>query len=130
MKKAKIIIGEIVELPVYEFAPFRTGWNGWLFQAGIIKKLGKNKNGEVIALVKYPLKGYKQKRYHLNGTEAEIIANSVERWVHSSKLFQYSTISDNRIMEHPREHWCGKTYSENIEFLIDEGVYTEPSRKN
>jgi hypothetical protein len=33
MKKAFGNIGEVVQVPVYEFAPWRRGWNGWLFSA-------------------------------------------------------------------------------------------------
>ena len=40
MKKAKKIeVGTLVKVPIYEFAPFRTGWNGWIFRVGVVEKL-------------------------------------------------------------------------------------------
>ena len=27
--------GQLVQIPAYEFAPMRTGWNGWMFKAGV-----------------------------------------------------------------------------------------------
>lgn len=38
MKKALGNIGEVVQVPVCQFAPHRRGWNGWIFSTGIIRK--------------------------------------------------------------------------------------------
>lgn len=51
MRKAKIKVGNLVEVPEHCFAPGRSGWNGWLFTYGIIQRVAKNKNGEPLAVV-------------------------------------------------------------------------------
>lgn len=123
MKKAKdLSIGAVVSVPTYEFAPFRSGWNGWLFSAGIIKARGTSKKGLPIVKVEYPAKGYKQKRHYLNGTEAPMRADTIEKWFHVSAVFEFNYWNCKRNLEHPREHWCDKTYTEDTEFLIDKGV--------
>lgn len=125
MKKAKkLSIGAVVRVPTYEFAPYRSGWNGWLFSAGIIKATGKSKKtGLPMVKVEYPARGYKQKRYHINGKEAEMHANTIEKWFSISAVFEFGDYYANeRELQFPREHWCGKTYTEDTEFLIDKGI--------
>ena len=43
MKNAKV--GDVVRFPYYEFAPFRSGWNGWLFKVAIVKRLYTSTKG-------------------------------------------------------------------------------------
>ena len=124
MKNAKdLSIGAVVSVPTYEFAPFRHGWNGWLFSAGIIKAHGTSKrNGQPIVKAEFPARGYKQKRYHLNGTEAQMRADTVEKWFYLSAVFEFDDWNCKRNLEHPREYWDSKTYTEDTEFLIDKGI--------
>lgn len=54
MKKVKNPkVGQLVEIPVYEFAPYRSGWNGWIFRVGVIEKLYVSKTGKKCATVRY-----------------------------------------------------------------------------
>lgn len=124
MRKAKdLSIGAVVQVPTYEFAPFRSGWNGWLFSAGIIKAHGKSKKtGLPIVKVEYPARGYKQKRYYANGTEAPMKADTIEKWFFVSAVFEFSLKSCKEEIKFPREHWCYKSYLEDTEFLIDKGI--------
>ena len=40
MKVAKNVkVGDVIQFPRTQFAPLRSGWNGWLFSAGIVEKL-------------------------------------------------------------------------------------------
>ena len=60
MKKAEWKVGELVQVPYYCFAPYRTGWNGYLFADGVIveRRVGTGKNNGVpYALVKYTVNG-------------------------------------------------------------------------
>lgn len=54
MKKAKNVkIGDIVSFPEYEFAPYRKGWNGWIFRAAIVNKIYVSKSGVKCANITY-----------------------------------------------------------------------------
>lgn len=46
-------VGQLVQIPAYEFAPFRSGWNGWIFRLGVIEKLYVSKSGKKCAKVRY-----------------------------------------------------------------------------
>ena len=46
-------VGQLVQIPAYEFAPMRTGWNGWIFRVGVIEKLYISKTGRKCAKVRY-----------------------------------------------------------------------------
>lgn len=46
-------VGQLVQIPAYEFAPMRTGWNGWMFRVGVIEKLYISKSGRKCAKVRY-----------------------------------------------------------------------------
>ncbi len=124
MRKAKnLSVGAVVCVPTYEFAPFRSGWNGWLFSVGIIKARGTGKKtGAPMVKVEYPARGYKQKCHYLNGTEAPIKADTIEKVFPVSAVFEFNYYSCKEQLKFPREHWCDKTYSEDTEFLIDKGI--------
>jgi hypothetical protein len=123
MRKAKLKVGNVIQIPVYEFAPFRRGWNGWLFQVGIIKEIGKSKkDGTPIALIEYPARDYKQTRYRLNGTEVEKTSNILTKWFRAECIMEYDISSCDYSLEHPREYWSNKCYNEDVEFLIDKGI--------
>lgn len=54
MKKAKNVkVGSIVKVPYYQFAPMRSGWNGWLFTLGEVIQVGKSKSGKDMARISY-----------------------------------------------------------------------------
>lgn len=48
----KLKVGELVEVPRYQFAPMRHGWNGWLFSEAVVirKGIGK-KSGKKVVVV-------------------------------------------------------------------------------
>lgn len=54
MKVAKNVKpGSVIQFPHHEFAPLRSGWNGWIFRAGIVEKLYISKSGKKCAKVRY-----------------------------------------------------------------------------
>ena len=54
MKVAKNVkIGDVIQFPHHEFAPLRSGWNGWIFRAGIVEKLYISKSGKKCATVRW-----------------------------------------------------------------------------
>lgn len=54
MKKAKKVkVGDVVQFPAYEFAPYRRGWNGWLFEVAIVKRLYTSTKGFPCAEIVY-----------------------------------------------------------------------------
>ena len=54
MRKAKNPkVGDVIQFPYKCFDNRRSGWNGWIFRAGIIEKLGTNKAGQQFATVRY-----------------------------------------------------------------------------
>ena len=60
MKKAEWKVGELVQVPYYCFAPYRPGWNGYLFANGVIteRRVGTGKNAGIeYAMVKYSVNG-------------------------------------------------------------------------
>lgn len=46
-------VGQLVQIPAFEFAPMRSGWNGWIFRVGVIEKLYISKSGRKCAKVRY-----------------------------------------------------------------------------
>ena len=46
-------VGQLIQIPVYQFAPLRSGWNGWIFRVGVIDKLYISKSGEKCAKVRF-----------------------------------------------------------------------------
>lgn len=54
MKKCvKVNVGDVVEFPHHEFAPFRKGWNGWIFKTGIVNRLYTSTQGKPCAELIY-----------------------------------------------------------------------------
>ena len=48
MKKVdfnKLQAGDLVEVPRTQFAPMRSGWNGWLFSEAVVIRKGVCKDG-------------------------------------------------------------------------------------
>ena len=54
MKNAKNVkVGDVVQFPCFCFAPFRRGWNGWIFRAAIVERLYTSPKGIPCAVVRY-----------------------------------------------------------------------------
>lgn len=44
MKKAKVVkVGQVIQFPHHCFDERRSGWNGWIFRAGIVQGFGTSK---------------------------------------------------------------------------------------
>ena len=118
MRHAKNLkIGSLVQVPDYCFAPFRSGWNGWIFRAGIIRAIGKSKkDGATIYQVERCTKNY---GYHGDKT-------TYTAWFRKEAIFEKGYEHAKMLMEHPREYWCNGCYDEDTEFMIDNGFLTYP----
>lgn len=46
-------VGQLVQVPVYEFAPLRSGWNGWIFRVGMVDSIYISKTGKKCAKVRF-----------------------------------------------------------------------------
>ena len=116
MKKAKnLTIGAAVSVPDYCFAPLRHGWNGWIFRAGIIRKIGRSqKTGRIMYQVERCVFGYAQSK------------KTVTKWFYPESIMEFSFVHSNMLMEHPREYWDHGTYDDDTEFLIDNGIIEYP----
>ena len=116
MKHAKkLTVGSLVEVPDYCFAPYRSGWNGWIFRAGIIRALGRSKrDGSPTYKVEYCRRGYGYK-----GDKT-----TITKWFRQDALFEKDYTHAKFLMEHPREYWCNGCYDEDTEFMIDNGFLT------
>lgn len=125
MRKAKLKVGEIVQVPVYEFAPFRSGWNGWLFQSGIITRVFKGaKTGRMCAEVEYPSRSYAQRLRNMRGEDAGLGERKVlKKAFYADAVFQFDIAHCKREKEeHPREKYFNGCYDADTEFLIDKGI--------
>lgn len=50
MKKVdfnKLQAGDLVEVPRTQFAPMRSGWNGWLFSEAVVIRKGVGRNSSI-----------------------------------------------------------------------------------
>ena len=124
MKKVKNAkIGQVVQVPTYEFAPLRRGFNGWLFNVGIIKAFGKSKSGLPIIKVEYPAKSYAQRLHNIRGEECGFgDRKTLEKWFLATAVFETDLTFQKNQIEHPREYYTRGCYCEDVEFLIDKGV--------
>lgn len=60
----KLKSGDLVEVPRYQFAPMRHGWNGWLFSNAVVIKKGiGTKSGKNIVIVEMCTPGKKRNEY-------------------------------------------------------------------
>lgn len=58
MKKCKNVkVGDVVEFPHHQFAPYRYGWNGWIFKTGIVNRLYTSTQGKPCAELIYTYRG-------------------------------------------------------------------------
>lgn len=115
MKHAKNLkIGSLVQVPDYCFAPMRHGWNGWIFRAGVIRKIGKSKDGTIVYQVERCTKNYGYKGDKTTHTS----------WFRKDAIFEKSFAHAEMVMQHPREYWNNGCYDEDTEFMIDQGFLT------
>lgn len=119
MRHAKNLkIGSLVQVPDYCFAPMRSGWNGWLFRAGVIRKIGKSKrDGATVYQVERCIRGYGDPRVKDN-------RRTITAWFRKDAIFEKGYEHSKMLMEHPREYWCNGCYDEDTEFMIDQGFLT------
>ena len=67
MRRAKWEVGAQVKVPYYCFAPYRSGWNGWLFADGVVveRRVGVGKNeGKRYSVVEYTTNGKTQRKQY------------------------------------------------------------------
>lgn len=120
MRHAKNLkVGSLVQVPDYCFAPMRRGWNGWIFRAGVIRKIGKSKkDGTTVYQVERCIRGYGDPRYPENRSR------TYTAWFRKDAIFEISLTHAEMVMKHPREYWCQGCYDEDTEFMIDQGFLT------
>ncbi len=128
MRKARARIGLVVQIPVSEYAPFRHGWNGWLFQAGIVKALGRsNKTGKSMVQVEYPTRNYGAKFKDFRDVEHESPRTTLTKWFNADCVFENDMFHSKKLIENPREYYCNGCYDADTEFLIDKGILVKDS---
>ena len=112
-KKMKAVnVGQLVDVPVYTFAGYRHGDNGTLFRPGVVTEIYVSTKGFNCAKVEYPQEGY----CHTKQTKAERFKVEALREYIGVKCHQMF------VNEKPdRTVFVGKTYGDEIEFLIDKG---------
>lgn len=121
MKKvSKIKIGDLVEIPVYEFAPFRSGWNGWIFRVGVVEKLYISKSGKKCATVRYCSRT--AGRYQLLPA-TETTKNILVEHCFEYKYLSLAARNYKEFREHEKngEQVC---WSEDTAFLVQNGFIT------
>ena len=121
MKKARNVkVGDLVQVPVYNFAPHRSGWNGWLFRVGVVENIYKGQaSGRKIARVRYACK--LRDKYSLECEEAL-------KDFYLENVFSYDfLLSDKRRYDEACEWekagervcWC-----EDVAFLANNGYFS------
>ena len=120
MKKVRNAkVGDLVKVPVYNFAPHRSGWNGWLFRVGVVENIYTGQaTGRKIACVRYACK--------LLGKYTIECEETVKNF-YLEKVFSYdSLLSDKRRYDECRE-WekAGERvcWSEDLAFLAKNGWF-------
>lgn len=119
MKKVvNVKVGDVIEFPLYQFAPLRSGWNGWIFRAGIVDEI-YIKNGVKCAKVRYCSR--RAGRYELFGSLYQ--EHTVN--VRFGRLFEYDVERERRFYlsaieaEKNGEEVC---WSEDIALLANNGI--------
>lgn len=122
MKKARNVkVGDLVQVPVYNFAPHRSGWNGWLFRVGVVENIFKGQaSGRKIARVRYACK--LRDKYSRECDE-------VEKGFYLENVFAYDSLMfDKRRYDEvinweksgERVCWC-----EDLAFLANNGYFSK-----
>lgn len=119
MKKARNIkVGDVVQFPAYEFAPMRSGWNGWMFRAAIVERLYISKSGIKCAEIRYcsKLAG----RYQLLPNEEATKRIKCEYLFEYDVDFHRRTYLDAVEAEKNGEQVC---WSVDDALLVNHGIY-------
>lgn len=112
MKKARNVkVGSIVEVPFKEFAPYRSGWNGWLFRQGIVREIVNSQKYGRCYKVEFPS--------YYNHTNCK---RTITKVFIADHVFATDLKHSEYQMEHPRSYWCNGCYDDNTEFMIDNGI--------
>ena len=122
MKTAKNpVVGELVMVPVDHFAPWRHGWNGWIFSKGIVVAVGQSKNiGEKRKLykVEYPMRTYDKTNKATN-----------TKWFCGNAVFETDLWRQGQELKYSREELEDGSYSAETEYLIDKGIVLNTVRR-
>lgn len=106
------VVGQLVDVPIYVFDHHRCGDNGTLFRPGIVTEVYVSTKGFGCAKVEYPQEGY----CHTKQT--------IVKRFKVEDLREYIGVKCHQMFvnEKPdRTVFIGKTYGDEIEFLIDQG---------
>ena len=110
-------VGQLVQIPAFEFAPMRSGWNGWIFRVGVIEKLYISKSGRKCAKVRYCTK--RAGRYQLLPCAEYSKGFAIENVFQWGKLdFAQKTYSEFKAAEDSGEPVC---WDEDTSFLLQNG---------
>lgn len=113
----KPFVGQLVQIPAFEFAPMRSGWNGWIFRVGVIEKLYIPKSGRKCAKVRYCTK--RAGRYQLLPCTEYSKGFAIENVFQWGKLdFAQKTYSEFKAAEDSGEPVC---WDEDTAFLLQNG---------
>lgn len=117
MRKAKNVkVGSIVRIPARQFAPLRQGWNGWIFETGIVREVGTSKKYGRCYRIEFPQRGYN----HTNNKD------TVTKLFLAAEVFEENLNWPKELLKEPREYYTKGCYNEATEFLIDEGIIIYP----
>lgn len=115
MKKARNVkVGSVVEVPDTHIMPARRGWEGWTFKKGIVREIGNSQRFGRCYKVEFPTTDYVYDKI----TKTKIFI--------ADHVFAADLKWSYHLIQFPREHWSSKTYGDDTEFLIDNGIIEEP----
>ena len=107
-------VGQLVQVPVIEFAPQRSGWNGWIFRVGVMYI---SKSGRKCAKVRYCTR--RAGRYQLLPCTEYSKGFAIENVFQWDKLeFTQKTYSELKAAEDSGEPVC---WDEDTAFLLQNG---------
>lgn len=121
MRQARNVkIGSVIQFPRTQFAHLRSGWNGWLFSAGIVERLYISKSGKKCATVRYCTR--RASRHQLLPNEEATINLLREHLFEYDVERQQKMFLDGREAERNGEQVC---WSEDIALLVNHGIIKE-----
>lgn len=118
----KVKVGELVQVPRYQFAPQRRGWNGWLFSDAVVlsKSIG-TRTGKQIITVEMMIPG-RNNTYQT--MEKSCYANCVFETGSLDTAKRFLKDDDVNTYE-DFKMWLGKVVGADwISFLFDKGFLT------
>ena len=118
MKRAvNVKVGDVIEFPHHCFAPHRSGWNGWIFRAGIVEKLYTSKKGLKCATVRYCTRIADRYTMFPN-VEATVNLRIEHLFKYDVEMWQ-NRYTDGIEAEKNGEQVC---WSEDIALLVNHGI--------